>query len=350
MIDCEQFSGRRKEICLGYDIYGESIGMEDRKRFEYLKRWLKDNTEQEIKDFLKSQKKIETKSRGVGDVVAKVIKAATFGKVTPCNKCRQRQEKLNKIFPFYSNNNLEKIELEDSCKKNLLMHIWPTKGNNAWRWNCDRIKKRIDLFNGKRAIGIAYDDKTESPEVVKEYMKGYVDDFVIVKNNPFKREGTTFTELLEKVESKDKNEITFFCQAKGVRHGGNFENNEFTLHLWTDAMYRICLDNWNSVKNNLKDFAMTGSFRRFGQFKTPGNNQWHYSGSFYWFRNKDVFERNWRNLDNMIFAVESWPGLMFKADETGCLLFDNIGDLYSVDYWKSEIQPKLVELGINYEA
>tara|TARA_R100000700_G_C3161777_1_gene137695 strand:+ start:355 stop:555 length:201 start_codon:yes stop_codon:yes gene_type:complete len=40
------------------------------------------------------------KSIGLGDSVAKFIKAATLGKVKPCGKCQKRREALNKKFPY----------------------------------------------------------------------------------------------------------------------------------------------------------------------------------------------------------------------------------------------------------
>lgn len=38
--------------------------------------------------------------RGIGDVVADGIQAATFGLVKPCGGCKSRQETLNRWFPF----------------------------------------------------------------------------------------------------------------------------------------------------------------------------------------------------------------------------------------------------------
>ncbi len=39
-------------------------------------------------------------SRGLGDTVAKAIKAVTFGKVKPCGGCAKRRDALNRIVPF----------------------------------------------------------------------------------------------------------------------------------------------------------------------------------------------------------------------------------------------------------
>ncbi len=39
-------------------------------------------------------------SRGAGDLVAKAIKKATNGKVTPCDGCGKRQMAYNRMIPF----------------------------------------------------------------------------------------------------------------------------------------------------------------------------------------------------------------------------------------------------------
>lgn len=40
--------------------------------------------------------------RGLGDTVARVIHAATLGTVTPCGGCQKRQEALNKLVPYHT--------------------------------------------------------------------------------------------------------------------------------------------------------------------------------------------------------------------------------------------------------
>tara|TARA_R100000234_G_scaffold14294_2_gene7893 strand:- start:270 stop:569 length:300 start_codon:yes stop_codon:yes gene_type:complete len=42
-------------------------------------------------------------SKGLGDTVEKAIKAATLGKVKPCNSCKKRKDKLNSLFPYKRN-------------------------------------------------------------------------------------------------------------------------------------------------------------------------------------------------------------------------------------------------------
>lgn len=39
-------------------------------------------------------------SRGLGDTIAKAIQVATLGIVKPCEKCKERQAKLNRLVPY----------------------------------------------------------------------------------------------------------------------------------------------------------------------------------------------------------------------------------------------------------
>ncbi len=41
-----------------------------------------------------------SKSKGLGDTVAKVISKIPFKKNTPCSSCAKRQEILNKLIPY----------------------------------------------------------------------------------------------------------------------------------------------------------------------------------------------------------------------------------------------------------
>jgi len=40
--------------------------------------------------------------RGLGDLVAKIIHVGSFGKIEPCDGCKERQAKLNELVPFHS--------------------------------------------------------------------------------------------------------------------------------------------------------------------------------------------------------------------------------------------------------
>lgn len=224
--------------------------------------------------------------------------------------------------------------------RNFQMHIWPSM-NGAWRWNCDQVMARAELFNGRRIVAIATDNNSCSADEVKEYMKGFTSDFIVIANDPRKREVASWLPMLERQQTSNANEVTFSCHSKVSRHKVTLDQEGSTLYRWAGAMYETCLDGWDLVREQLATKAMTGSFKRYGLFKTRNNHCWHYSGTFYWFRNRDVFNRNWTVVDQNFYGTESYPGLLFHPDDTGCLFADDAGDLYKLDYWKSDIQPQL---------
>lgn len=230
------------------------------------------------------------------------------------------------------------VDLSQSTR-NLIMHIWPVKGYGAWQWNCDQLLKRASLFNGKRVIAIVTSDVTDSPEAVKEYLKDFTDDFIIMPNHSGLREVITFIPMLEKVSSLATDELTFSCHAKGVRHSAGPTDDKTTVFKWADTMYQSTLDYWPYVSKLLENNSMVGSFRRFGEFTTPGNNRWHFSGTFYWFRHKDVFTNQWRKVDQKFFGTESWPGHLFQPTETASIFMDHASDLYDLRYMHQTILP-----------
>jgi hypothetical protein len=235
--------------------------------------------------------------------------------------------------------NVETIDTSNLIR-NFQMHIWPSR-NGAWQWNCDQVMERASLFNGRRIVSIATDKDSCSAGEVREYLKDFTTDFLEFSNDPSIREVVSFVPMLERQQSLDSNQVTFSCHSKIARHHVDEHTEDSTLYRWTSVMYETCLDHWDLVKEQLATKAMTGAFKRYGMFDTFNNHQWHYSGTFYWFRNRDVFNRDWRTVDQFFFGTESYPGLMFHPDDTGCLFADYSDDLYSLEYWNEEIQPQL---------
>ena len=338
-LSCSHLTGRLREICEGSDEDGNPIDMPAEQRLLYLQRLFANESHETLLAHVQNQL-LGEKRKGLGDLVATGIRIATGGLVKPCGPCNKRKERLNEIgfnlqnlIPFVSHK-----PITDSTKRNLIMHVWPTS-NGAWQWNLDQLIKRRHVFTGKVVIGVAEGPNTATRAEVEEYAQQLNPTVFSVPNNPRIREGATFQKLLQAI--KDDSSITFFCHAKGARHGESFGSDGSTLRPWTETMYRVCLDDIGKTIEQLKTSTMTGPFRRFGNFKTPGNHRWHYSGAFYWFRNADVFERNWQKMDLFFFAVESWPGLLFRPEEVACCFHDNCGDLYRMDYWNSQILPQL---------
>lgn len=226
--------------------------------------------------------------------------------------------------------------------RNLIMHVLPVAANDAWKWNLEQVARRSDLFNGKRVLAIAEESKQQVARrnvktVAAEEVLAFCESIGfrwtshrVFPNNITLREVATFPWLLSEVCSSDPNEVTFSCHAKGVTH-----SMDSIVIRWADRQYRACLDDWSTVQATLERYSMAGAFRKFGDFATPGNHRWHYSGTNYWFRHDDVFSRDWRTLDQKFFGTESWPGRLFRPEECACLFADDAGDIYKESYWKS---------------
>lgn len=209
--------------------------------------------------------------------------------------------------------------------RNLIYHIWPTRKSDAWKWNVRELLKRIDLFNGVRTIGVAVDASTATlAEVQAEFGDIRIDHWISRPNDPQAGEGGTFLEMLATLP-RDQS-VTCYAHAKGVKYeAGN------TVPLkWADVLYRSTFDNWPMVFNALSHFPVVGTFKRYGHFKLPRNHCWHFSGTFFWFRNGETFNRpEWAHLQKSFYGcVEAWPANVYRPTEAACMLGDNAGNLY----------------------
>lgn len=233
--------------------------------------------------------------------------------------------------------------------RNLAYFVLPISRNDMWQWNLRQLKSRWHLFTGTKSLAVSVGQgqshmhraiSTHSMSDVLEYSSqlgmrwDHVREF---PNNPGLGEVVAFPWLLENSQDGD---VTFYGHAKGVTHHG-----EPNVQTWTEWMYHALLDDWATVQNALELYSMCGAFRLFGQFKTPGNNRWHYNGTFYWFRNDDVFSIEWQRIDQKYYGTEAWPGLHFTADECACVVKENPGSLYDDSTW-SNLQSHLS----NWEA
>ena len=217
------------------------------------------------------------------------------------------------------------------AKRNLLYHVWPVKGA-TWRWNVEQLLKRIDIFNGHRIISVVHDARSEAPEAVREMLVGHGCEFVVAPNDP-RGQAAVFPALLEKVKSTAFNECTFYGHAKGVKYGAELPG---PVRRWTLALYEVNLDDWLTVKKQLDRHPMTGAFKMRGHFACHQRlGDWHYSGTFFWFKNGEAFSRNYQRVPEFYHGVEVWPGLLFSAEETGCLFLDGLGEVAYLDrFWR----------------
>jgi hypothetical protein len=215
-------------------------------------------------------------------------------------------------------------------RRNLLYHVWPVRGA-MWRWNVQQLLGRIDLFNGRRVVGIVHDERAESPDEVRRLFDGHGCEFVVAANGPA-GEGLTFPTMLARVRSLDPNEVTFYAHAKGVKYEPAVPD---PVRRWADIQYRAALDDWPAVRSQLERYAMTGSFKMLGKFRAHHYvGDWHYSGTFFWLRHAYAFARDIVRLPSFYGCVEAWPGVHFRREETGCLFMDSLRQLpYREEFW-----------------
>lgn len=217
------------------------------------------------------------------------------------------------------------------AKRNLLYHVWPAKGA-TWRWNVEQLLKRIDMFNGHRIVSVVHDARSEDPAAVRDMLAGHGCEFVVAPNDP-RGQAAVFPALLEKLKETGPDEYTFYGHAKGVKYGAVLPG---PVRKWTLALYEANLDDWLTVRKQLERHPMTGAFKMRGQFACHQRlGDWHYSGTFFWFRNGEVFSRDYRRVPEFYHGVEVWPGLLFSAEEAGCLFVDALREVPYLDrFWR----------------
>jgi hypothetical protein len=229
----------------------------------------------------------------------------------------------------------EQWPFTETPKRNLIYHIWPVPGQ-MWKWNLAQLLQRLEVFNGRRVMSIVHDERSLPPEEVQEAVAGHGFEFVIAENDE-RGEAITFAEMMQRVASDDPNEVTFYGHAKGVKYEPNIP---VPIRRWSQVQYQVALDDWLTVREQLERYAMTGPFKRLGRF-TPHRNlaDWHYSGTYFWMRHSQVFARNYKEIPQFYGGVETWPGTVFRRDETACLFIDNLGPNrahhpYYPEFWR----------------
>lgn len=208
--------------------------------------------------------------------------------------------------------------------RNLLFHVHPLRDSSVWRWNIDQLSSRMDQFNGKRIIGIATSNATVGEsEVLSAFRNHHIDDVVVVNNDRKLREVATFDRLFAGVTTDDPDQITFYCHSKGIRHGMTNERGT-TATDWAKVMYEACLDYPDHVDDALQKYPCAGPFKKVGRGFSGSASRWHYSGSFFWFRNATLFSKNWQRIDRTWFGIEPYLSLHFDAKDAGCLFMEGI--------------------------
>lgn len=232
----------------------------------------------------------------------------------------------------------------DNPQRHMLYHIYPTQ-NGSWQWNVDYLKAYIELFDGVRSVGVVTDGSTASLQEVQDYFgESRIDNWIHFPNDPIRREGVTFVKLMNTLP-RDSG-VTWYGHAKGVRHEAHTVR---VPEIWASVMYQLTLGKLEENLKLLQTKPVVGNFARYNDFNLPKHECWHYSGTYFWFRNDEAFLREWSDIAPNFFAcIEAWPSRIFAPEEAGVLFGDNAGNLYDLSTWQ-QYHNKLVELGIHID-
>lgn len=218
-------------------------------------------------------------------------------------------------------------------RRHLAYHLYPLRGSDNWRWNISKLKQYLNQFDGLRLMSIMTGPDCDSPRDVQQELCGTGIECLFLPNSNYLRETVSFVPLISRLEHQSG--ITFWGHAKGTLHPAVHP----TIRGWASAMYQACLSSPPLVDVVLRNFPIAGPFKRHGEFWQTQNAGWHYSGTFFWFNNHDVFCRDWSHIFPGGHGVEGWPGTLFRNEEAACLICDHAGDLYNSDYWDNTVQP-----------
>jgi hypothetical protein len=152
------------------------------------------------------------------------------------------------------------------------------------------------------------------------------------------REATSFYPMLREL-SAAPNEATFYAHAKGVtRSAGDGRITD-----WRNQMYAHLLDRSDECMRLLLSRPCVGTYRvlhlqlRDPQYRflapTLRDRDWHYSGTFWWFRNKDVLGHPRAFAVPMSgYAIEFYLPFLFTAEQSCCIYRDNRPCPYTTDH------------------
>jgi hypothetical protein len=219
-------------------------------------------------------------------------------------------------------------------QRNLIFFCYPRTIGQKWRRSVAHLKARWSQFNGAKAVAIAVDETTDSPDDVAAAFDDPAISYHVCRNTEL-QEIQPFAWLLESAQSQPG--ITLYAHSKGCTHVTNEAS-----HIWCDAMATACLDFPSLVDCCLRNAITTGAFRSLQPIGSSPS-AWHFAGTWYWFRNSALFTRNWGDFEQVFWGTESYPGRHFALNESACLFFDgaHTAHLYSIDWWRAHILPAL---------
>jgi hypothetical protein len=222
-------------------------------------------------------------------------------------------------------------------KKNLIFYFY-LKDNNridgTAHHHLNLLKRYSHIFDGQKILYLATDKEPENKEEILSLF-GFLGEitYKFVKNDPELRESKYFIPMINEI--RDRNSLTFFGHSKGLTTEGSPDS----MMDWIISMYYFNLEPlylpniWNSLYG---DSVFAGILRKDIPCPPCVSSNWHYSGTFFWFNTKKVFERSLDFYKYGRFEVESFPGNHSDVSKSYCeerFTWDNNFDARYSFFW-----------------
>jgi hypothetical protein len=200
--------------------------------------------------------------------------------------------------------------MDNAVRKNLIYFIYWSPENGMLEYNLSLLERYIHIFDGEViCINVGMEEKYWSLQ--KKYTK-FTNKITIdnyADNDPVNGEKDYFKYALTLLPKDDS--ITFYAHAKGVSRMVNRP-----LKWWVKLLYKGNLDSLPDMKNHI----FSGCFGKLRTASTQCPLEFHYSGSFFWFKTKEVLERYEKKriipkeIDTRWFT-ENFPAFIAKEHE-----------------------------------
>lgn len=224
--------------------------------------------------------------------------------------------------------------------RNLLYHVHPAKANDVWRKNVRQIVRRMELFNGRRLVGVMTGPGLEPIEAVRDAFAPWPVELFPIPNDALTSECASLRALLPLLYSLNPAEATFFAHTKGT---WNPRMSPVGIAYWRNALYHALLDDFTAVEEALERHVFAGGCKMVCPKQTfPSgleSGTWHFSGTFWWFRHDRVFGNpQWAAIPNDRYGAEAYPGMLCESHE-GATLYQPVTPEGEGKYYHASAHP-----------
>lgn len=201
--------------------------------------------------------------------------------------------------------------------RHLLYHVYPSRKNDIWKRNVDRLMEHASLFNGRRIVAVATGPGSLTFDEVANYLTGLRAETVEAINDADLREVTTFPYLISRVADLGWEDAVFYAHTKG----NSTIESVLGATIWRNIGYAYLLGGWQRCMRLLLQSPAVGIHKiHWGKQLGPYPNRlrhgnWMFAGTFFWFRPSvtHAFD-DWRNVPLDRYGAEAWLAGLLEHD------------------------------------